>query len=248
MAGHSHAANIAVRKGKQDRLRAKVFSKLSKNIMIAARGGGDQNFNFALRHAVDLARAQSMPNDKIDHAIKKGAGLLEGVQLTEVSYEAYAPGGIALLIDVITDNANRTRPEINTLLEKGGGKFGAPNSVKWMFKHKGLIAVQCAGVDEERLMELVLQSGAEDLLRSEDVFEIYTAVDTFEAVKQALTAAKIAVTLAELKYLADNEVEVDDATAKKVLDLIEKIDDHDDVNAVHSSIKITAQVIALMKA
>lgn len=247
MAGHSHAANIAVRKGKQDRLRAKVFSKLSKNIMIAARGGGDPNFNFALRHAVDLARAQSMPNDKIDHAIKKGAGLLEGIQLTEVTYEAYAAGGVALLIEVISDNANRTRPEINTILEKSGGKFGAPNSVKWMFKRKGLIAVKCEGVDEDKLMEIVLNAGAEDLLRSEDIFEIYTGVDTFEAVKKALADAKITTTLAELKYLADNEVEVDDATAKKVLDLIEKLDDHDDVNAVHSSLKITEQVIALMK-
>lgn len=247
MAGHSHAANIAVRKGKQDRLRARIFSKLSKNIMVAARGGPDPNFNFALRHAVDLARAQSMPHDKIDHAIKKGAGLLEGVQVSELSYEAFGPGGVAFLIECVTDNLQRTRPELSNILDKGGGKMAANNSVKWMFKRRGLLAVKCEAVTEEKLMEIVLEAGADDLTRSEDVFEILTSPETFEAVKKALEAAKIPTTMADLKYLAENEVEVDDTAAKKVCDLIGEIDDHDDVTAVHTNLKITERVLAVMK-
>ncbi|MCW8132628.1 MAG: YebC/PmpR family DNA-binding transcriptional regulator [Planctomycetota bacterium] len=249
MAGHSHAANIAVRKGKQDRLRAKVFSKLSKNIMVAARGGPDPSFNFALRHAVDLARAQSMPNDKIDHAIKKGAGLIEGIQVSEITYEAYAPGGVGLLIEVVTDNPNRTRPELNTILEKGGGRFGAANSVGWMFKRRGLLAVKTSAATEDTLMDLILNAGADDMSQSGDVFEILTAPESFDAVKKALAEAKIEPTMAEMKYLADNEIDVeDDETAKKILDLISNLDDHDDVNAVHSNLKFTEKVIELTKA
>jgi len=246
MAGHSHAANIAVRKGKQDRLRAKIFGKLSKNIMVAARGGPDPSFNFALRHAVDLARAQSMPNDKIDHAIKKGAGLIEGIKVSELNYEAYAPGGVALLIEVVTENTNRTRPELNTILEKGGGKFGASNSVLWMFKRRGLLAVKTADVAEDKLMDLVLNAGADDMSASGDVYEVLTSVESFEPVRKALAEAKLTPTMAELKFLAENEVEVEDeATIKKILDLIANIDDHDDVNAVHSNLKFTNKVIEL---
>ncbi len=248
MAGHSHSANIAVRKGKQDRLRAKIFSKLSKNIMVAARGGPDPNFNFALRHAVDLARAQSMPNDKIDHAIKKGAGLVEGVQVSELTYEGRAPGGVAFLVECVTDNPNRTRPEILTLVEKCGGKLGAANTVLYLFKRRGLLAVPCSGAAEDRLMELVLNAGADDLIRAGDVYEVLTGIDTFEAVKKALETEKIATTMAELKYLADVEVELEDAGAQKILDLIEKVDDHEDVKAVHTNLKFTDRVLELMRA
>lgn len=248
MAGHSHSANIAVRKGKQDRLRARIFSKLSKNIMVAARGGPDPNFNFALRHAVDLARAQSMPNEKIDHAIKKGAGLLEGVQVSELTYEGRLPGGVAFLVECVTDNPNRTRPEILNLVEKSGGKLGAANSVLWLFKRRGLLAVPCAVIAEERLMELVLKAGAEDLLVCGDVYEILTGIETFDAVKKALDTEKISTTLAEIKYLADAEVELDDAGVQKVLDLIEKVDDHEDVKAVHTNLKFTDRVLELLRA
>ncbi|MBI3830488.1 MAG: YebC/PmpR family DNA-binding transcriptional regulator [Planctomycetes bacterium] len=247
MAGHSHAANIAVRKGKQDRLRAKIFAKLSKNIMVSARGGPDPNFNFALRHAVDLARAQSMPNDKIDHAIKKGAGLIEGVQVTELTYEAFI-GPVALLIESVTDNLNRTRPELNTILEKGGGKFGAQNSVKWMFKRRGLLAVKTSDVGEEKLMDVVVNAGADDLTQAGDVYEILTSIEAFEAVKKALADAKIPTTMAELRFLAENEIEVEDEMAKKVLALMEALDDHEDVSAVHSNLKFTDKVIELTKA
>jgi YebC/PmpR family DNA-binding regulatory protein len=246
MAGHSHAANIAVKKGKADRLRARIFSKLSKDIMVAARGGPDPNFNFALRHAVELARAQSMPNDKIDHAIKKGAGLLEGVKVSEMVMEAYGPGGVALLAECISDNPNRTRPEISRIFERHGGKLSAANSVLWMFKRRGLFAIKCADVAEEKLMDLVLGAGADDMTQSGDVWEVLTSVESFEAVRKALEAGGLKTTVAELKYLADNEVEVDDLHAQKVLDLIEALQDHEDVNNVHTNMKFTDNVIALL--
>jgi len=246
MAGHSHAANIAVKKGKMDRLRARTFAKCSKQIMVAARGGPDPNFNFALRHAIDLARAVSMPNDKIDHAVKKGAGLLEGIRMSETVIEAYV-GPVALLIECVTDNQNRTRPEVSNILDKGGGKAAAANSVMWMFKRRGLLAVKKEALPEDKLMDLVLEAGAEDLTASGDAFEILTPPEKFLVVKKALEDAKLATTFAEIKYLADNEIDADDAIAKKVLELVENLEDHDDVNAVHHNMKITERVIELMK-
>lgn len=247
MAGHSHAANIAIRKGKQDAIRARIFAKLSKNIMVAARRGPDPDSNFALRHAIELARAQSMPKDKIDHAIKKGAGLIEGQRLQEVTYEGYGPGGVAIVVEVLTDNLNRTRPEILKIFEGCGGKIGAANSVLWMFKRKGLIAVKTDKVAEEKLMEIVLDAGADDLTTSADLFEILTPVDKFEAVRKALVANNIPTEVAELKFLADNETDVDLLMSKKILNLIDKLDAHDDVNNVHHSMRMTEQVIAALK-
>lgn len=246
MAGHSHAANIAVKKGKADRLRAKVFSKLSRDIMVAARGGPDPAFNFALRHAIDAARAQSMPNDKIDHAVKKGAGLIEGIKVSEMLMEAYAPGGVAMLVECLTDNQNRTRPEVGGIIEKAGGKIGAANSVLWMFKRRGLIAVKTADVSEDQLMEIVLAAGAEDMSQSGDVFEVLTTIETFEAVRKALEAASLKTTMAEMKYLADNEIDVSQDIAKRILTLTEHLEEHDDVNAVHTNMKFSDEVIALI--
>lgn len=247
MAGHSHAANVAVRKGKQDRLRAKVFSKLSKNIMIAARDGADPNFNFSLRHAIEKARAGSMPNDKIDHAIKKGAGLIEGMRISQVIYEGYAPGGVAILIEVVTDNEQRSRPEIKRIFEKAGGKLAGNNAVQYLFNRKGLLAVECGKVEEEKLMEIVLEAGAEDMVRSEDAFEITTTPEAFEAVEKALADAKIPTTMADIKMLPDTECDVDAETAAKVLKLVESVEDHDDVNNVHHNMKFTHEIIEMMK-
>jgi YebC/PmpR family DNA-binding regulatory protein len=247
MAGHSHAANIAIRKGKQDAIRARVFAKLSKYIMVAARRGPDPDSNFGLRHAIELARAQSMPRDKIDHAIKKGAGLIEGQRLQEMIYEGYGPGNVAIVVELLTDNLNRTRPEILKIFESSGGKIVAANSVLWMFKRKGLIAVKTDKIDEEKLMEIVLDAGADDLTTSDDLYEILTPVDKFEAVRKALAAKNIPTEVAELKFLADNETEVELATARKVLNLVDKLDAHDDVNNVHHSMRITDQVIAALK-
>jgi YebC/PmpR family DNA-binding regulatory protein len=247
MAGHSHSANIAVRKGKQDAIRARIFAKLSKNIMVAARKGPDPDSNFGLRHAIDLARAQSMPMDKINHAIKKGAGLIEGQRMTEMTFEGYGPGGVAIIVEALTDNTNRTRPEVQRLFENQGGKLSPAGSVMWMFKRRGLIAVKTDKIPEDKLMDLVVEAGAEDLTTQGDVYEILTGTENFEAVRKALADAKVPTELEALRFIADNEVEADPATARKVLALLENLDDHDDVNAVHSSLKMTEQVLALMK-
>lgn len=247
MAGHSHSANIAVRKGKQDARRATQFAKLSKNIMIAARKGPDPDSNFGLRHAIDLARAASMPKDKIEHAVKKGAGLIEGEKMQEITYEGYGPGGVAIVVETLTDNINRTRPEITRLFETGGGKLGAGGSVMWMFKRRGVIAVKTTAIAEDKLMDLVLNAGADDMSIEGDVFEILTPPENFDAVRKVLDGAKLPTEMAELKFLADNETDADIETAKKILTLMEKLDDHDDVNAVHSSLKMTDEIVAAMK-
>lgn len=247
MAGHSHAANIAVRKGKQDALRARAFAKLSKNIMVAARKGPDPDSNFGLRHAIELARAQSMPKDKIDHAVKKGAGLIEGQKLTEVTYEGFY-GNVAIIVEALSDNLNRTRPEISKIFEQGGGRIGAAGSVMWMFKRKGLITVKTDKIAEDQLMDVVLEAGADDLVTVGDVYEVLCSADKFDAVRKALAAKNIPTDVAELKYLADNETEVDAATARKVLELVEDLDGHDDVNNVHHSMKLTSELIAAIKA
>ena len=247
MAGHSHSSNIAVRKGKQDRLRARIFSKLSKNIMIAARGGPDPAMNFSLRHAVELARAQSMPKDKIEHAIKKGAGLVEGIKVQELTYEAYGPSGVALLIDCVTDNINRTRPEIISVLDKSNAKIAEANSVKWMFKRRGYLAVKKDAVAEDKLMDIVLTAGADDMAPAEDVYEILTTIETFETVKKALDEAKIATTMSEMKHIPENVVDADAETARKVLTIVERLEEVDDVNSVHHNMKITPEVQAIMK-
>lgn len=248
MAGHSHSANIAIRKGKQDRIRANVFAKLSKNIMVAARRGPDPDSNFGLRHAIELARAQSMPKDKIDHAIKKGAGLLEGVKLTEIIYEGYGHGGVAFVVEALSDNLNRTRPEVARIFESSGGKLAAANAVLWMFKRRGVIAVKTSLIPEEKLMELVLDAGADDVNTFGDLYEILTGIESFEPVRKALAAKNIAVESAEMRFLPDNPVEVELAAAKKILALAEKLDEHDDVSAVHHSMKITDELVAALKA
>ncbi|HEY3325517.1 MAG TPA: YebC/PmpR family DNA-binding transcriptional regulator [Planctomycetota bacterium] len=247
MAGHSHSANIAVRKGKQDAVRARMFGKLSKGIMVAARKGPDPDSNFGLRHAIDLARAQSMPKEKIDHAVKKGAGLIEGQKLTELTYEGFGPGGVAIIVETLTDNINRTRPEITRMFELGGGKLGAANSVMWMFKRRGLITVKTEKIAEDKLMEVVLDAGAEDLSTQGDVYEILTSVEAFESVRKALAAKDIPTEMAELRFLPENPTDVDVATARKILTLVDNLDGHDDVNAVHHSMNLTDEIIAALK-
>ena len=247
MAGHSHSANIAVRKGKQDAKRATQFAKLSKNIMIAARKGPDPDSNFGLRHAIELARALSMPKDNIEHAVKKGAGLLDGQKLTEITYEGYGSGGVAIIVETLTDNINRTRPELSKIFEQGGGKIGASGAVMWMFKRRGVIAVKKELIAEDKLMDIVLTAGADDMTTQDDVYEILTPPEGFDAVRKALHGEKIPMVMSELKYLAENETDADADTGVKLLNLLEKLEDHDDVNAVHSSLKMTDEIVAAMK-
>jgi YebC/PmpR family DNA-binding regulatory protein len=245
MAGHSHSANIAVRKGKADAVRAKLFSKLSRYIIIAARsGGGDPDTNLKLRYAIDKARAVSMPRDNIERAIKRGTGELEGATMEELSYEGYGAGGIAILVEVLTDNRNRTSGEVRKLFEKGGGNMGGPGCVAYLFERKGLFVVEAAAMAEDELMNVALEAGADDMKREGDVFEITCEPSIFIQVQEALTKAGLTPKSAEIAQLAKTWTDVDVETGKKIVKLMENLDDHDDVQNVYSNANLTDEMLA----
>ncbi len=244
MAGHSHWANIARHKGIVDAKRGKLFSKLSRYIIIAARnGGGDPTMNLKLRYAIDKARAVSMPKENIERAIKRGTGELEGVTYDEILYEGRAVGGIAILAEVLTDNRNRTAGEIKKIFERGNAEVGKPGSAAYLFDRKGFFAVDAAKhPDEDRLMTVALDAGAEDLQREGDVFEITCDPSNFSAVLDALKAAGVEPAEAEVKYLAKTQQAVDLETGRKVVKLIEALDDHDDVQNVVTDAILTGEM------
>lgn len=246
MAGHSHSANIAVRKGKQDAARAKVFSKLSRYIIIAARnGGGDPDTNLRLRYAIDKARAVSMPRDNIERAVKKGTGELEGEALVEVSYEGYAPGGVAILVEGTTDNRNRTSGEVRSTIEKHGGSLGTPGCVAYLFDRKGLIVIDAKKYpDEDAVMTAALEAGADDFQKADDVYELTTDPTTFSAVLEAVTKAGFETVEAEVKNLAKTYVDVDVEAGKKIIRLIELLDSNDDVSNVYTNANLTDAMMA----
>jgi YebC/PmpR family DNA-binding regulatory protein len=245
MAGHSHSANIAVRKGKADAVRAKLFSKLSRYIIIAARsGGGDPDTNLKLRYAIDKARAVSMPRDNIERAIKRGTGELEGVAMEELSYEGYGAGGIAVLVDVLTDNRNRTSGEVRKIFEKSGGNMGGPGCVAYLFERKGLFVIEAAAMAEDELMNVVLEAGADDMKREGDVFEITCEPSIFSQVQDALTKANLTPKSAEIAQLAKSRIDIDVETGKKIVKLMENLDDHDDVQNVYSNANLTEEMLA----
>jgi YebC/PmpR family DNA-binding regulatory protein len=246
MAGHSHSANIAVRKGKQDAARAKVFSKLSRYIIIAARnGGGDPDTNLRLRYAIDKARAVSMPRDNIERAIKKGTGELEGEALVEVSYEGYAPGGVAILVEGTTDNRNRTSGEVRSTIEKAGGSLGTPGCVSYLFDRKGLIVIDAKKYpDEDAVMTAALEAGADDFQKADDVYELTTDPTQFSAVLEAITKAGFETVEAEVKNLAKTYVDVDVEAGKKIIRLIELLDANDDVSNVYTNANLTDAMMA----
>lgn len=246
MAGHSHWNNIQRTKGVADAKRGKVFSKLSRYIMIAAKaGGGDPDSNLKLRYAIDKARAVSMPKENIERAVKKGTGELEGTTFDEITYEGYGAGGAAILVDITTDNRNRTNGEIKKIFDRGGGKIGTPGTVAWMFDRKGVILVEAAKTSEEQLMEVALEAGAEDIQRAGDVFEITCDPSSFTAVQDALSKAKIKTTSSELSQIAKTPLEGDIETQQKVMKLMEMLDDHDDVQNVYTNLNITEQAAAV---
>jgi YebC/PmpR family DNA-binding regulatory protein len=245
MSGHSHWATIKRQKGAADAKRGKLFSKLSRAIIIAARaGGGDPETNLKLRYAIDKARQASMPKDNIERAIKKGTGEVEGTSFEEITYEGYGPGGVAIMVDVTTDNRNRTAGEIRKIFERAGGKLGSQGAVAWMFERKGLLAVDAAAMDEDRLLEIVLDAGADDLKRAGSNFEITCDPAHFTMVQEALTKNGLTPTTAEISYLPKAPADVDTETAKKVLHLMELLDEHDDVQNVYSNMNITEEVMA----
>jgi YebC/PmpR family DNA-binding regulatory protein len=245
MSGHSKWATIKHKKGAADKARGKLFAKLIKQVEVAARqGGGDPDSNPTLRTMFQKARENSVPLDTIERAIKRGTGELEGVDYQEVTYEGYAPGGIAIFIEALTDNRNRTGPEIRSLFSKNGGSIAEPGSVAWQFERKGVIAVP-SSVPEDDVMMLALDAGAEDISNEGDHWQIVCeAASTFE-VRSALEAGGIAVTSSDLTMLPSSTVTVDSLdTAKAVLRVMDALDDHDDVQEVYANVDIPDELMA----
>ncbi|MFO8012070.1 MAG: YebC/PmpR family DNA-binding transcriptional regulator [Phycisphaerae bacterium] len=249
MSGHSHWATIKRKKGAQDAKRGKQFSKCAKAIIVAARmGGGDPDMNLRLRYAIDDAKAVNMPNANIERAIKKGTGELDdGSQIEEIIYEGYGPGGVAIFVEALTDNRNRTSSEVGKIFERHGGNMGQPGCVAWMFSQKGLVTGP-AGQDEETLMEAALAAGAEDLSVTEDGYEVYTPPDALQDVKQALETAGVPVEAAEIAQVPQTYVSLEEPDARKTLALLEELDDHDDVQKVHSNVDVDADLVEKIQA
>lgn len=239
MSGHSKWATIKRKKAVLDAKKGKIFTKLIKELTIAAReGGGDPAGNPRLRLAIDNAKSQNMPQDNIDRAIKKATGELEGVTYHELTYEGYAPAGVAILVEVATDNKNRTVAEVRHIFSKNGGSLGENGSVAWMFDRKGIITIPKQGKKEDDIMEIILDAGADDLTTEEEFYEIQTSVESFETVRRALIEKKLTVENASLQWIAKNTIEVKGEDAEKVMKLIEALEDNDDVQNVYSNADI----------
>lgn len=245
MAGHSHWAGIKHKKALIDKKRGKLWSRLAKAIIVAAKhGGGDPDANLKLRYAIDDAKAVSMPKDNIQRAIKRGTGELDGGNLEEIIYEGYGASGVAILCEVLTDNRNRTAGEVRKYFEISDGNLGGTGCVAWMFDSKGLIVVPCDAVEEDKLMELALDAGAEDVRRTDDKFEVICDPTAFRDVAKAVADAGLSTEVSEIVRLPQNTVDIKDAdTARKVLKLMELLDDHDDVQNVSSNFNISDEVM-----
>ena len=249
MAGHSKWANIKHKKAATDAKRGKAWSKLSKAIMVAAKNGGsDMDVNIRLRTLVQDARAVSMPKDNIDRAIKKGAGELESVVFEEIIYEGYGPGGTAVMCDILTDNRNRTSPELKKLFEKCGGKMGATGCVGYMFERKGLIVIAKDSADEEKLMEVALEAGADDIANVDDNFEVTCDPESYTGLSEALDAAEIKCLSKQVTRIPSNTVDLSSGDAKKILKMMDQLEDHDDVQNVSSNFNISDEAMAEIEA
>ena len=245
MSGHSHWATIKRKKGAADAKKGRVFSKCAKAILSAARaGGGDPDSNLTLRYAIEDARAVNMPKDNIERAILKGTGELEGVRLESVVYEGYGPGAVALMAESLTDNRNRTAAEVRKLFESHGGSLGGPGSVAWMFEKKGVLSVKADSVDEDTLLEIVLEAGADDLQLFDDLYEITCGPAAFGDVRQALADRQIEPETAEITNVATQNATPSLDDARKVLRLMEALEDHDDVQNVSANFEISTELAA----
>jgi YebC/PmpR family DNA-binding regulatory protein len=240
MSGHSKWHTIKHKKGALDAKRGKLFTKLIKEITVAARtGGGDPDANARLRKAIADAKGANMPNDTIDRAVKRGTGELEGVSYDEITYEGYGPGGVAIMVESMTDNRNRTVAEIRHIFSKIGGNMGASGSVRYLFDKKGYIVVEKAAKSEDELFELVIEAGAEDLRDDEDNFEIITAPESFDAVLSAVKGAGIEPQVAEVEMIPQNYIKLEGQDAKQMLKLMDSLEDHDDVQKVSANFDIS---------
>ncbi len=246
MSGHSKWSTIKRKKGANDAKRGKIFTKLIKEITIAAKiGGGDPEGNPRLRTAITAGKAENMPKDNIDRAIKKGTGGLEGVNYEEIRYEGYGPGGIAILVDTMTDNKNRTVADIRHYFSKSGGNLGETGCVSWMFDLKGVILLNKENFTEEELMDLAIEAGAEDVIEEENAFQILTTPEDFSDVVEDLEKRNVQFIEASLSMEPKNTVDVaEEKTARSLLKLLENIEDHDDVQKVHANFDITDELMS----
>jgi YebC/PmpR family DNA-binding regulatory protein len=245
MAGHSHWAKIKRAKGANDAKRGKVWSKIARKIIIAARNGGDPRDNLNLRYTIDEAKAANMPKDTIANAIKKGTGELGGENYESATYEGYAPGGVALLIEALTNNRSRTAPDIRSILEKAGGNLATSGAVAFQFTKQGIITIKADAVEEDALLELALDAGAEDVRNQGEVYEVITTPVAYLKVKEAIEAAKIPVEAAEITYLPNNTVPVDAEAGQKLLKLIDALEDNDDVQNVSHNAELPESLVGV---
>ena len=248
MSGHSKWSTIKHKKGAADAKRGKIFTKVIKEITVAARiGGGDIDGNPRLRLAVQKAKEVNMPQDNVTRAIKKGTGELEGVQYEETSYEGYGPGGVAIFMEVMTDNKNRTVGELRATLGKNGGNMGENGCVAWIFEQKGLITVKTSEKGEEELLELAIDAGGDDMQTVDDYYEITTSVESFEPVRKAIEDAGIETQSSELTRIPQNTVNVEEKHCKSLLRLMDTLEDHDDIQKVYSNFEITDEIMATIE-
>jgi len=247
MSGHSKWASIKHKKGAADAKRGKVFTKLIREITVAARmGGGDPDGNPRLRAAIAAAKAENMPKENIERGIKKGTGELEGVSYEETSYEGYGPGGVAVLVDCLTDNKNRAVADIKHLFERNGGSLGEPGCVAWLFESKGLIVLEKDKVDEEKLIDLALEAGAEDVREQETEFEVIIGVSDFESVRKAVEEGNLPHTMAEVTKIPKNTIKVEGKKAQQMVNLMQALEDNDDVSNVYANFDIDDKVLEAM--
>lgn len=247
MAGHSHWANIAHKKGRVDKKRGDLFGKLSRAIIVAARNrGGDPAMNLALRYAIDKARKHSMPRDNIERAIKKGCGELGAVDYAELTYEGYGPHGVAVICDALTENRNRTGGDVRRTFENHGGNLGATGCVGWMFERKGLFTVPVSRIEEERLFELALEAGADDVRLAGDFYEVTCSVEAFSHVAEAFEKQQVPTETAEFARIPANTVDLDLEQSRHVLQLLEALEENEDIQSVTANFNIPVDVMDLL--
>lgn len=247
MAGHSKWANIKHKKAATDAKRGKAWSKLSKAIIVAAKAGGpDPDGNVRLRTAIQDAKAVSMPKDNIERAIRKGAGEAGGDDYEEIIYEGYGAAGVAVMCDILTDNRNRTAPELRKLFEKGGGEMGRTGCVSYLFDRKGLFIISCDSVSEDKLMEVAMEAGAEDIATSDGNYEVVCDPNAYSVIGDALEAAQIACDSKQVTRIPQTTVDLDVDDARKVLKLMEALDDHDDVQSVSANFNVSDEAMAVL--
>ncbi|WP_320041999.1 YebC/PmpR family DNA-binding transcriptional regulator [uncultured Desulfobacter sp.] len=247
MSGHSKWSTIKHKKGAADKKRAKIFTKLIKEITVAARmGGGDPNANPRLRHAIDSAKAQNMPKDNVDRAIKKGTGDMDGVNYEEIIYEGYGPGGVAVMVECLTDNKNRTIADVRYIFNKAGGNVGTDGCVAWMFDKKGVITISKENSDEDTLMEVAIDAGAEDIKDEGESFDVLTAPEDFDAVKDAIDGAEITYEVAEISMVPQNTTAVSGKEAEQMIKFMEALDDCDDIQNFYTNADIPDEAFDAM--